>query len=121
MLSEATSGLKVAAGRTRSSTVIQGAPPVVMFTMQSERCRITGRKREGLGSLVGPASLGDAGVEMDDGGARLGRSRGGLHYLLGRDRQVRRHRGRVDRPVTAHVMITLRASAMGQSPISRAA
>ena len=29
MLSEATSGLKVSAGFTRSCTVIQGAPPVV--------------------------------------------------------------------------------------------
>ena len=45
MLSEATSGLKVAAGSSRSSTVIHGAPPVVRFTTQSVRCLITGRKR----------------------------------------------------------------------------
>src|SRR3954470_18349738 len=43
MLSEATSGLKVAAGLTRSSTVIVGAPPVVMFTTTPERCLITFR------------------------------------------------------------------------------
>ena len=41
MLSEATSGLNVAAGFTRSSTVIVGAPPVVMFTTQPERCLMT--------------------------------------------------------------------------------
>ena len=44
MLSDATSGLKVAAGRTRSSMVIVIAPPVVMFTTQFERCLITFRK-----------------------------------------------------------------------------
>src|SRR5262245_18712746 len=41
MLSDATSGLNVAAGRTRSSAVIVGAPPVVMFTTTLERCLIT--------------------------------------------------------------------------------
>ena len=41
MLSEATSGLKVAAGLTRSSTVMVGEPPVVMFTTTFERCLIT--------------------------------------------------------------------------------
>ena len=41
MLSDATSGLKVAAGRTRSSAVMVGAPPVVMFTTTLERCLIT--------------------------------------------------------------------------------
>ncbi len=44
MLSEATSGLKVAAGLTRSSAVMVGAPPVVMFTTTLERCLITLRK-----------------------------------------------------------------------------
>src|SRR3954469_23539477 len=46
MLSEATSGAKVAAGFTRSSTVIVGAPPVVMFTTTPERCLITLRNGE---------------------------------------------------------------------------
>src|SRR3990170_6303991 len=44
MLSEATSGLKVAAGRTRSSMVMVAAPPVVMLTTHPERCLITLRK-----------------------------------------------------------------------------
>src|SRR6185503_19103918 len=46
MLSEATSGLNVAAGRTRSSAVMVGAPPVVMFTTTLERCLITFRNGE---------------------------------------------------------------------------
>src|SRR5215510_3784187 len=53
MFSEATSGLKVAAGRTRSSAVIVGAPPVVMFTTTLERCLITlrnGAKASGVWS-----------------------------------------------------------------------
>src|ERR1700736_2705237 len=41
MLSEATSGLKVAAGRTRSSIAMVGAPPVVIFTTPLARCLIT--------------------------------------------------------------------------------
>src|SRR5882672_1131329 len=41
MFSEATSGLNVAAGLTRSSIDIVGAPPVVMFTTTLERCLIT--------------------------------------------------------------------------------
>ena len=41
MLRLATSGLKVAAGRTRSSIVMVGAPPVVMLMTQLERCLIT--------------------------------------------------------------------------------
>src|ERR1044072_4558856 len=50
MLSEATSGLKVAAGRTRSSIDIVGAPPVVMLITAFGRCLITfrnGGKRAG--------------------------------------------------------------------------
>src|SRR5262249_15689769 len=41
MLSEATSGLKVAAGRTRSSIAMVGAPPVVMLITTLARCLIT--------------------------------------------------------------------------------
>src|SRR6516225_5288946 len=59
MLREATSGLKVAAGLTRSSTVMPIPPPVVRFTMQLERCLITlrnGAKASGVWS--GRPSLG---------------------------------------------------------------
>ncbi len=41
MLSEAISGLKVAAGATRCSTVMPMPPPVVMLMTQLERCLIT--------------------------------------------------------------------------------
>src|SRR5262245_1770368 len=41
MLRDATSGLNVAAGRTRSSIDMVGAPPVVMFTTTGQRCLIT--------------------------------------------------------------------------------
>ena len=46
----------------------------------------------------GAAVLGVARVEMDDRGARLGRLDGLLRDLRGSQRQVRRHRGGVDRP-----------------------
>src|SRR5258708_36803163 len=59
MLSEATSGLKVAAGRTRSSIDIVGAPPVVMFTTTFERCLITLRNgANACGDWSGLPSLG---------------------------------------------------------------
>ena len=45
MLSDATSGLNVAAGLTRSSTVMNGAPPVVRFTTALVDCLMRGKKR----------------------------------------------------------------------------
>ena len=41
MFSDATSGLKAATGFSRSSTVMVGAPPVVMLMTQSDFCLIT--------------------------------------------------------------------------------
>src|SRR5215468_8074557 len=41
MLREAISGLKMAAGAARCSTVMPMPPPVVMLTTQSDRCLIT--------------------------------------------------------------------------------
>ena len=75
MLRHATSGLKVAAGRTRSSIVMVGAPPVVMLMTQS-RALLDDleERREGLGRLVGLAGLGIARVQMHDRGAGLGRA-----------------------------------------------
>src|ERR1700686_3283774 len=59
MLSEATSGLKVAAGRTRSSIAMVGAPPVVMFTTTLARCLITLRNgANASGDWSGRPSLG---------------------------------------------------------------
>ncbi len=45
MLSEATSGLNVSAGFTRSCTVMYGAPPVVRLTTALVACLMRGRKR----------------------------------------------------------------------------
>src|SRR4026209_2652928 len=59
MLSEATSGLKVAAGRTRSSIDMVGAPPVVMLMTALELCLITFRNgAKASGDWSGRPSLG---------------------------------------------------------------
>src|SRR6476661_3394107 len=59
MLRLATSGLKVAAGLTRSSIVIVGAPPVVMLMTASQRCLITFRNgANASGDWSGRPSLG---------------------------------------------------------------
>src|SRR5690349_23760414 len=59
MLRLATSGLKVAAGLTRSSMVIVGAPPVVMLITAAQRCLITLRNgANASGDWSGRPSLG---------------------------------------------------------------
>ena len=59
MLSEATSGLSLSAGSSRSSTVIVGAPPVVRLITTSQLPLISGRKRRNIsGSCVGRPSSG---------------------------------------------------------------
>src|SRR5690242_19776730 len=59
MLSEATSGLSLSAGCSRSSTVIVGAPPVVRLITTFEAALICGRKRMKIaGSCVGRPSAG---------------------------------------------------------------
>src|SRR5262249_60271137 len=56
---EAASGLRVAAGRTRSSIDMVGAPPVVMFPTTFERCLITFRNgANACGDWSGLPSLG---------------------------------------------------------------
>jgi hypothetical protein len=68
MLSEATSGLYVDAGRTRSSTFIYGLPPEVMLITAFVPCLIRGRKAaERLDGLVRPARFRIARVQMEDG------------------------------------------------------
>src|SRR4051812_27544855 len=59
MLSEATSGLSTAAGRTRSSTIMVGAPPEVRLITTFERCLITLTKcRKASGVWSGRPSCG---------------------------------------------------------------
>ena len=98
MFSEATSGLKCAHGFSRSSTDIVGAPPVVMLITTFVRSLDLLQERlEGLGRLVGAAVLRIARVQVHERGAGFGGGDRGLGDLLGGDRQVRRHRRRVDR------------------------
>ena len=117
MLSEATSGLKVAAGSKRSSTVMPGAPPVVRFTTQSERCLMTGRKRpkasgvwsgrpvSGLRAcrwtIAAPASAAPTAASAISSG------------VTGRCGDIE---GVWMAPVTAQVMMTLRLSAIVRPP-----
>ena len=98
MLSEATSGLNVAAGLTRSWTVMYGAPPVVRFTTAFVDCLMRGRKRPNAsGVWSGLPGLFVARVQMHDRRSGFGRADRRLGDLFGRHRQVGRHRRGVDR------------------------
>jgi hypothetical protein len=55
------------------------------------------KRLEGLRRLVGPAVYRIAGMKMHDRGTRLGRAESGFRDLRRRHREVRRHRGGVDR------------------------
>ena len=73
MLSDATSGLNSAAGRSRSSTVIDGAPPVVRLMTASRRCLMRGRNGANASGLwSGLPVFGIARMQVDDRGAGLG-------------------------------------------------
>ena len=78
---------------------------------------------EGLRRLVRPAVVGIARVQVDDRGPGLGGAHRGVGDLLGRHRQVRRHRRRVDGARHGAGDDDLAAlghgSAPPQSPISR--
>ena len=92
MLRDATSGLKVSAGFTRSCTVMKGAPPVVRLITAFVDCLMRGRKRaKASGALIGTAGLLVPRVQVDDRGAGFRRADRGLGDLVGRDRKVRRH------------------------------
>src|SRR5205085_11473269 len=109
MLSEATSGLKCAQGFNRSSTVIVGAPPVVMFTTTLHALRIFRRNgsnasgrwsgRPSFGSracrctIAAPASCAPIAASAISS-AVIGRYGDMVGVWMA--------------PVTAHVMITLR-------------
>ena len=98
MLSEATSGLKVAAGRTRSSAVMVGAPPVVMFTTTLERCLITlrnGAKASGVWS--GRPSCGLRACRCTIAAPASAAPIAASAISWRGHRQMRRHRRRVDR------------------------
>ena len=99
MFSEAISGLNSAAGSTRSSMVMVAAPPVVMFTTTPTRSLIRPQERgEGGRALIGPPVARIARMEVDDRRPGLGGADGRVGDLFRRDREMRRHRGRVNRP-----------------------
>ena len=114
MLSEATSGLKVAAGshallrrhgRRAAGGDVHHHVGALLDHLEE--------RREGLRRLVGPAVLRVARVQVDDGGARLGRADRGVGDLA---RAVTGRCGDIEgvwiEPVTAQVMMTLRDFAM---------
>src|SRR6266853_4850226 len=117
MLSEAISGLKVAAGATRCSTVMPMPPPVVMLITQLERCLITLRKgANASGDWSGRPSLGLRAcrwtMAAPASAAPMAASAISL-AVIGRCGDIE---GVWIEPVTAQVMMTLRALAMGVSP-----
>src|SRR5512145_2535360 len=119
MLREATSGLKVAAGLTRSSTVMVGAPPVVMFTTQLERCLITLRNgANASGDWSGRPSFGSRAcrctIAAPASAAPMAAS-AISSAVIGRCGDID---GVWIEPVTAQVMMTLRALAMSVAPVS---
>src|SRR6202051_3759668 len=113
MLSEATSGLKVAAGLTRSSSVTVGAPPVVMFTTTLERCLITlrnGAKACGVWSGRPSCGLRACRWTMAAPASAAPMAASAISWaVIGRYGDIE---GVWIAPVTAHVMITLRGFAM---------
>ena len=120
MLSEATSGLNTGQGFSRSSRLMSGAPPVVMLITQSRApLDAAGGSAETPRTLVGPAVLRIAGMQVDDGRARFGGADRGIGDLFGRDRQVRAtSTGCGSTPVTAQVMMAFRAG-IEASPVNR--
>src|SRR5215207_7187389 len=108
MLRLATSGLKVAAGLTRSSIDMVGAPPVVMFTTQLERCLITLRNgANASGDWSGRPSLGSRACRCTTAAPASAAPIAASAISLA----VMGICGDIDgvwiEPVTAHVMMTL--------------
>src|ERR1700692_2816478 len=116
MLSEATSGLKVAAGLTRSSSVTVGAPPVVMFTTTLERCLITlrnGAKASGVWSGLPSAGLRACRWTIAAPASAAPTAASAISWaVMGRCRDID---GVWIEPVTAHVMIIFFAVIMNTS------
>src|SRR5213080_4470729 len=117
MLSEATSGLKVAAGRTRSSIDIVGAPPVVMFTTTFERCLITLRNgANACGDWSGRPVFGSRACRCTIAAPASAAPIAASAIWSG----VTGKYGDIDgvwiAPVMAHVMMTLLAAAMRRFP-----
>src|SRR3954452_3860062 len=113
----ASSGLKVAAGRTRSSIVIVGAPPVVMLTTQPERCLTTGRKRANAsGVWSGRPSPGSRACRWTIAAPASAAPTAASAICSGVTGRCGDMEGVWMAPVTAQVMMTLRLSAISRLP-----
>src|SRR4029450_1444055 len=99
MLSEHISGDNFITPASRSSTAMVGDPPVVMLITASVDCLMRGRNCMNIaGSPVGRRAVrGIARRQVEEGGARLGRTDGLLGDLVGRDRERIRHGGGMNR------------------------
>ena len=109
--------MKAAAGLTRSSTVMVGAPPVVMLTTQLERCLITLRNgANASGDWSGRPSFGlracRCTMAAPASAAPMAASAISL-AVIGRCGDIE---GVWIEPVTAQVMMTLRPLAIGRLP-----
>lgn len=98
MLSDATSGWNVAAGLNRSSTDMNGLPPVVRLTIQFDRCLMDLQEGfERLRGLIRLACLRMPRMQVKDGRARLRRPDRGFGDFVGGHGQIGRHARCVNR------------------------
>src|SRR5215831_11172865 len=116
MLREAISGLKMEAGAARCSTVMPMPPPVVMLTTQSDRCLITLRNgANASGDWSGLPSLGLRACRCTMAAPAWAAPMAASAIsaaVIGRCGDID---GVWIEPVTAQVMMTLRALAMDAS------
>ena len=114
MLSDATSGWKWAAGRSRSSTVMVALPPVVMFTTASVACLMRGRKRaNSSGSWVGRPVSGSRACRWTMAAPASTAATASAAIWSGVTGRCGDMLGVWMEPVTAQVTITLRAAFLG--------
>lgn len=113
MFNEATSGCHVAAGRTRSSMLIVGAPPVVMLITQSLRCLIVCKKgKNACGVWSGRPSLGLRACRCTTAAPALAAPMAASAISLALTGRCGDIDGVWMAPVTAQVIITLRGLGM---------
>ena len=109
MFSDAISGLKVAAGRTRCSMVmVGGAARGDVDDAIGALLDDFEERREGFRGLVGTTVFGIARMQVHDGRARFGGTNGRLGNLLALIGKYGDMEGVWIEPVTAQVMMTLR-------------
>ena len=117
MFSEASSGLNRAAGCMRSSTVMCGEPPVVMLMTASVlRLSLSRIGAKCSGSWEGRPSLGSRACMCTIAAPASAAPMAASAISSGETGRYGDMDGVWMAPVTALVMMTLRAAAMGRSP-----